>query len=346
MMKDHEERYVSDASHSNHPGDSDGVVVLSGEARLGIGAVSQIAGIPEATLRVWERRYQFPQSVRSSGGHRYYSHQDVLQLRWVKMRMDAGMRASRAIRARTLLARDVAVAEALREPIPPAGPPDPAMNVVQRLLLKALLAYDTAQAEALLDHAVSRAPLQQVVLDIVGPTLSAIGEAWAGGEADVAVEHYASNFLRHHLLDWMQSNPPPHPTHPVALACAPEEMHEGSLLMLGVLLRQLRWPVLYLGQSLPLTDLDALVQRAQPALIIFVAMSEASARTLAEWPRWLHKGGELQEPLIGYGGRAFNEHPALVAIVPGALLGATLYEGCQRIDRVMLHLAVLSQQAP
>ncbi|HEX8727001.1 MAG TPA: hypothetical protein VF739_00170, partial [Ktedonobacterales bacterium] len=135
----------------------------------------------------------------------------------------------------------------------------------------------------------------------------------------------------------------PHPVGPVALACAPEELHEGSLLMLAVLLRQLRWPVLYLGQSLPLADLDALVQRAQPALIVFVAMSEPAARALADWPRWLRKDSELQEPLIGYGGRAFTEHPALAASVPGALLGATLYEGCQRINRVMLHLAVLRQ---
>ncbi|HEX9036691.1 MAG TPA: MerR family transcriptional regulator [Ktedonobacterales bacterium] len=323
--------------------DSDVAASPSGEAHLSIGAVSEIAGIPEATLRVWERRYRFPQSARSPGGHRQYSHQDVLQLRWVKMQMDAGMRASSAISARALLARDSAVHSALREPVPPAGPPDPAAGEARARLLTALLAYDTAQAAALLDQVAMRSSIQSAVLDVVGPALAAIGDAWADGNADVAVEHFATNFLRHHLLKWMRASPAPHPARPVALACAPDELHEGSLLMLGVLLRQLRWPVLYLGQSLPLADLDALVQRAHPALIVFVAMREPSARALAEWPRWLRSRGGFQAPLIGYGGRAFTEHPALAGSVPGTLLGATLHEGSQRINRVMLHLAVLRQ---
>jgi hypothetical protein len=322
---------------------SDVAEISTDDTYVSIGAASLITGIPETTLRVWERRYQFPQSERSTGGHRHYSQRDVMQLRWVKMQMDAGMRASHAIRARGILTRDSAVARALREPIPPPGTPEPEMIDAQPLLLKSLLAYDSPQAGALLNEAVSHFSIQQVVLDLIGPTLSAVGAAWASGQADVAVEHYATNFLRHHLLNWMRASPPPHPVPPVALVCAPDELHEGSLLMLGALLRQLRWPVLYLGQSLPLADLDAFVLRAQPVLITFVAMSEHSAQALAKWPRWLRKTGELQAPLIGYGGRAFTENPALADNVPGALLGATLHEGSQRINRVMLHLAVLRQ---
>ncbi len=135
----------------------------------------------------------------------------------------------------------------------------------------------------------------------------------------------------------------PHLVQPIVLACAPEELHEGSLLILGVVLRQLHWPIVYLGQSLPLEDMGDFVQRVQPALMVFVAMSEASARALAEWPRWLRKSAEQELPLIGFGGRAFTEQPALANSVPGVLLGTTLYEGSQRINRIMLHLAVLQR---
>src|SRR5215213_2304499 len=64
-----------------------------------IGAVARMTNIQEATLRVWERRYQFPQATRTSGGHRLYSQQDIWRLQWVKARMDAGMQVSHAIRA-------------------------------------------------------------------------------------------------------------------------------------------------------------------------------------------------------------------------------------------------------
>lgn len=313
------------------------------EPSFSIGAVSAIAGIPEATLRVWERRYQFPHAARTPGGQRHYSHRDLLSLRWVRRQMDTGMRPSQAIRALDLMSRDTAVLQALHEPVSPCAPPDAATRALQQQILEALLAYDSDRAQALLDDIATRRTVTSVVLDVVSPTLSAIGEAWATGQAEVAAEHFATNFLRHQLLKWMQASPASHPAPPVALCCAPEELHEGSLLMLGVTLRQLRWPVLYLGQSLPLSELGTFAQHARPAMIAFVAMTEASALSLAEWPRWLSQAHDTRAPIVAYGGRAFSRHPSLVERVPGAWLGATLCEGSQRIDHVLLHLAALGR---
>src|SRR3954463_4236450 len=69
------------------------------DSMFNIGAVSRMTNILEATLRVWERRYDFPKSTRTRGGHRLYSQQDVVRLQWVKTRIDEGMQVSRAINA-------------------------------------------------------------------------------------------------------------------------------------------------------------------------------------------------------------------------------------------------------
>lgn len=313
----------------------------TGDELFSIGTVSRITGISEATLRVWERRYQFPRTTRSVGRHRKYSQHDVLQLQWVKMRIEEGMRAGRAIRALHLSKRDAAVATSLREPLPASAAPDPALVAWQQPLLSALLAYDGARATLVLREAATQHPLERVVLEIVGPTLAAIGDAWSSGQIEVATEHFASNFLRHQLLTWMRVSPHPFQVPPIVLACAPEEWHEGSLLMLGVLLRRARWPTFYLGQSLPLADLAALTNAVRPALIVFVAMSEASARALADWPLSLDVETREHLPIIGYGGRAFIEQPDLSALVAGVLLGTTLDEGYRRIHRVMLDLNAL-----
>ena len=309
-----------------------------------IGAVSHMTGIAEATLRVWERRYNFPRSVRTSGGHRKYSQRDVLSLHWVKLHVDAGMRTSRAIRAQSLTVRESAVAASLHEELPPCTAPTSEMVAIHSALLDALQAYDSARATAILDEACSLYPIASIVLDVIGPTLFAIGEAWSAGDANIAVEHFASNFLRHQLYTWMQSSPAPYTLNPIVLACAPGEAHEGSLLMIGVLLRRLLWPVIYLGQSLPLADIGALVNRIQPSMVVFVAMSETAALALAEWPLWLLQSSDqpgVAPPIIGYGGRAFTANPALADSVPGVLLGSSLCEGSQRVNRLMLHLAVL-----
>src|SRR5579871_5474194 len=69
------------------------------EPLFNIGVVSRMTDIAEDTLRMWERRYQFPQSARTAGGHRLYSQRDIARLKWVKLRVDQGMQVSKAIRA-------------------------------------------------------------------------------------------------------------------------------------------------------------------------------------------------------------------------------------------------------
>src|SRR5512136_3126567 len=75
------------------------VSVGSEEPLYNIGVVARMTGVSMATLRAWERRYRFPESERTAGGHRLYSEKDVLRLRWVKDRIDEGMQTAQAINA-------------------------------------------------------------------------------------------------------------------------------------------------------------------------------------------------------------------------------------------------------
>lgn len=334
----------SDSSHR-----SDTLDPSREHPRYTIGAVTRMTAIPEATLRIWERRYHFPHTSRSSGGHRLYSQEEVLHLQWVKLRLDDGMRVSQAIHARQQTHRATAVAAALRNPFPTLQPSDPALaathvilaNHLLDALLAALLAYDSAQATTLLGESLARLPFESVLLDIIRPTMATIGDLWCNGELPVALEHFATNLLHQQLSAWMRESPTPFAVSPIVLACAPDELHEGSLLLLGALLRRRHWPVVYLGQALPLTDLAAVAARLTPAVIVFVAMRETSARALADWPHWLTPPPAGEPPIIAYGGRAFSRDPSLAQRVPGALLGATLAEGYLRLHRVMLNLNAL-----
>jgi DNA-binding transcriptional MerR regulator len=308
------------------------------EPIFNIGAVARMTAIPEATLRVWERRYHFPQSARTSGGHRLYSQQDVFRLQWVKARIDEGMQVSQAVRALQRAEQGGGIASA-----PSATPArshqvqaGASLSAFHQRLLAALLSHNIEAANLVLGEALVLYPMEQIILDVIGPTLREIGESWAAERTTVATEHLATNYLRHHLLLWMRIGPPTYAVAPVVLACAPGELHEGSLLMLGVLLSRLRWPVLYLGQTMPLADLPSFIVDVEPAIVVFVAMSEEAALALADWPRWLPEVAEKQRPMIGFGGRAFVEHPELTQQVPGVFLGQTLQEGVEILNR-MLH---------
>lgn len=310
------------------------------EPLFNIGAVTRMTDVSETTLRVWERRYDFPKSARTAGGHRLYSQQEVMRLQWVKQRVDEGMQISQAIRALQHVERggDALPAPLSAQPVIPQGENGDALDLFHQRLLDTLLVHDADQATQVLAEALVLFPLEFLILHVIGPTLHDLGENWSEGRIDVATEHFATNHLRHHLLMWMRTGPPAYQVNPVMLACAPGELHEGSLLMLAVLLRRLRWPVIYLGQTMPLSEIAAFVDEVDAAVIVFVAMIEETARALADWPHWLPKAAQTNHPVVSYGGRIFSERPELAKLVPGVLLGKTLQEGVETINRILYEI--------
>lgn len=55
-----------------------------------IGAVSRLTGIPADTLRVWERRYDVVEPLRSPKGSRLYTRADIGRLAVIKRLVDSG----------------------------------------------------------------------------------------------------------------------------------------------------------------------------------------------------------------------------------------------------------------
>ncbi len=74
--------------------------------------VAEQTGVPEATLRAWERRYQVPTPARTPSGYRVYSKQDVDAVKRMRELCEGGMSASEAAQ---MIAQ-------------PAAAPEPSMN--------------------------------------------------------------------------------------------------------------------------------------------------------------------------------------------------------------------------
>jgi DICT domain-containing protein len=75
---------------------------MNGDGAYGIGDVVERTGVPEGTLRMWERRYGFPAPARLASGHRRYSNEDIELIRKVASRRAAGFSLAAAIdRARS-----------------------------------------------------------------------------------------------------------------------------------------------------------------------------------------------------------------------------------------------------
>jgi methanogenic corrinoid protein MtbC1 len=218
-------------------------------------------------------------------------------------------------------------------PLQTSSSPD--IEHYKQRLLDALVKHNTETADQILGEALPLYNAEGLMLDLIEPTLAELGEAWSREKINVATEHLASNYIRQRLMMWMLSGPPPLAMQPIVLACAPDEWHEGSLLILGALLRRRRYPVAYLGQAVPLADLAKLVRDIQPPIVVLVAMREESAASLTDWQHYMPHVSNSGKPIVCYGGRVFTTQPEWRSKIPGTFLGNNLREGLATIEKIL-----------
>jgi methanogenic corrinoid protein MtbC1 len=265
---------------------------------LSIAAVERDTGLPKDTLRVWERRYGFPQPGRDALGERTYPREQVDKLRLLKRLMDAGHRPGK------LVGRDIGELRALAE-APAAEAPHSATPPGYWELLKT---HDVSGVRRQLQQALLGLGLERFVIEHVAPLNRAVGEGWLRGELSVAQEHIYSEALQLVLRQAIGNvAAPPADAPRVLMATLPQEGHGLGLLMAEAMLSLHGWRCLSLGVKVPMDELIT-VARLVEADIVALSFSDSfrpaqAAEALAELRRRLPArtriwagGGSLARP--------------------------------------------------
>lgn len=297
-----------------------------------IKAVSRLLGLLPVTLRAWERRYGLPSPQRGNQGYRLYSEYDLRTLRWLKTQIEAGMSISRAVEYLHDLrmnSRDPAE-ESLN--LPPAEQAA-SITALAVQFKAALIHFDEPAALEAMRRAFTMYTVDQVLIQVVQPTLISIGDAWHRGELPIALEHYATQFCMQHLMGMLSGAMPPYHNGVIVAACAPGEMHQIGLLMLVVMLRWRGWDVKYLGPDLKLERLEEALTPLHPRILLFTATRAESAAALADLPATLLKFPQ-PHPIVILGGQAFEHHP-LPESVPAVYMHGEPGEIVQSIENLM-----------
>lgn len=297
-----------------------------------IKAVSQRTGVPPVTLRAWERRYGLLTPHRTRSNYRLYSDQEVAMLRWLKSRVDAGLPVRVAAEQLQALQQTGYWPEAL----PPLGGSDDVVqspSVFSTQLYLALIGHDETRASQILSQSHAVFDLTTICLDIITPCLVEVGEAWHRGDVRIATEHFASSFLRGRLLALYQTYPLARGSKRVLVGCAPGELHEIGSLMLALFLRRAGHRVDYLGQDVALEDIQAYSRSEPCSLICLSASMPSTALQLEGFDASLT--GIQPRPGFGFGGRAFNDDPALRNQIQGVFLGESSAFGSVHATRLL-----------
>jgi methanogenic corrinoid protein MtbC1 len=215
-----------------------------------IAAVEQATGIARATLRIWERRYGFPQPGRDLRGERSYPGEQVRKLRLIADLMAHGHRPSGLVGlnlAQLATLAGPAAARAARRCA--AADADP--------VLAALRANDAAGLDGLLQRRLGELGPVRFVTECLAPLNVAVGEAWARGQVEVYQEHLYTERVQQVLRTLAVPRGGAAPGPRVLLATFPEEAHGLGLLMAQVLLAAEGCACTSLGVRVPIPQIVA-----------------------------------------------------------------------------------------
>ena len=297
---------------------------MNDKAMMTISAVERDTGLGKDTLRVWERRYAFPQPIRDAKGERLYTPEQVERLRLIKRLMDQGHRPGKlfAVGEEELLQLAGAQAQAAVSISPESGEGQAVARdtPIAGQIIDLLRAHEVTSLRQALNQTMMRQGLQRFVLDTVTVLNQSVGDAWMRGELQVFEEHLYSEQMSALLRQAIASLPIRADSRPrILLTTAPEERHVLGLLMAEVLFALEGATCISLGTQTPLFDIR---QAAEAHRADVVALSFSSAFPTRLTTPLLKQLRELLPPAVElWAGGAGTEK---LSAIEGVLLLPTL----------------------
>lgn len=218
-----------------------------------IGVVERDTGIGRDTLRVWERRYGFPDPVRNEKGERSYPEEQLRRLQRIRRLLDRGMRPGKLLR---LSERELDELEASLQPVQAAQ-----SDETLAALLDAIRSADAGEIGRLFRERYNRQGMQGFILDTAVPLLGTVGELWLAGQLQIFQEHFLSEqlirFLNTKIVTADKGGRKPL----VLLATLPGEEHTLGLLMVAAMLSAQGVATVNLGGEVPMDQIVGAVRQ-------------------------------------------------------------------------------------
>jgi MerR family transcriptional regulator, light-induced transcriptional regulator len=205
--------------------------------------ISQELGIGVDTLRIWERRFGFPQPGRDARGHRCYPEDQVEELRTIKKLQNLGYRPRQIFamgsgQRQQLLSRQ--------------HPPE------QDALLNRLQQLSPRRLDEELQQKLGQLGLQRFVSEFAIPLIQALDRGWIDGSISIAREHLLSDRLTELLKQIIQA-PEPRGQVRILFLTLSGERHKLGLLLSAALMRAEGCECLLIQEELPLAEVAPLV---------------------------------------------------------------------------------------
>lgn len=211
--------------------------------------LENISGIKAHTIRIWEKRYNLLQPQRTDTNIRYYSSASLQKLLNIVLLNKNNVKISKI----ALMSDDQIIVNA-RELAFKIAVNDEAVNAFKL----AMFQFDKVMFNNTYNKLLHKKTFREIFKDVFMPFLNHIGLLWQTDTLLPAHEHFISNLIAQKIqiniekLEYSNAN-----SDKTFVLFLPEnEIHELGLMYLNYELVLRGFNTIYLGQSLPINNLD------------------------------------------------------------------------------------------
>ena len=221
--------------------------------------LENLSGIKAHTIRIWEQRYSFLKPSRTGTNIRFYSNDELKKLLNVALLNKFGFKISHI---------DKMNQQEINDKILSLNQLEALYERVVNTLIQNMVDLDIEAFEQVLDDFIATKGIEKTISQIIFPFLEKIGILWLTNHINPGQEHLVTTIIRQKLIVGIDSIRSTVKINKSVLLFLPEtEYHELSLLFMNYMLRNKGVSTIYLGCSIPLKDVEYLVNLKKPDYI-------------------------------------------------------------------------------
>lgn len=235
-------------------------------SRFSIKDLEQLSGIKAHTIRIWEQRYGIITPQRTDTNIRFYDDEALKLTLNVALLNAHGFKISKIAQMQN---------EEIQQAIFQITSDTSNYSDQIHALTLAMIDLNELWFEKIISSNTIKIGFESTMLHIIYPFLSKIGILWLTGSVNPGQEHFITNLIRQKLIvaiDGLHDQIPADATK--FLLFLPEgELHEITLLFSDLIIRSRRNKSIYLGQSLPISELTSVYEFYKPDFILTILTS-------------------------------------------------------------------------
>lgn len=277
-----------------------------------IKVVVRRTGLSPHVIRVWEKRYQAVEPMRTETNRRRYSDDDIERLLLLQRVTHTGRSIGQIAhlsteRLRELVLEDEAASQSMASTAVIRELPEGTESCLETCLA-AIRQLDGDELERILMQA--RVSLSQpMFIDrVVVPLMETIGEQWREGSLRIAHEHLASSVMRT-IFGGLSTSMHMSSVAPKIVVTTPVgQLHEIGALIVASIAESEGWQVIYLGVNLPAEEIAAAAQQGHAKAVALSLVHPADDPHVADELQKLRRylNGDVEILAGGRGSRGYK----------------------------------------